>query len=530
MRAGGAAREREPPPAAVRSNRWRDVEIPSPDSFRPELPLSVVVPYCEQPGELSLLLASLERQTYPRSLFEVVVVDDGSATPLKAPPSTPLDVKVMHQADRGFGLARARNTGARAAAHGTLVFVDADVILDEGCLAAHARWHHAVGDALTLGLVARVDAAGLAEEDIRKCHGPVRGLLAGRRTERPWSLPHFARTRDLLSRHDDHFRGMHGSNFGIRRDFYECIGASDESFTRYGGEDTELAYRAQVRGGLLVPVRDALVWHQGLWQEGREAKEIRRTLQWPKFAHLLPHELYRQSAPGIVFQVPKYVVTVVGNGGDAAATVKSLLAGREYDLVVRIGTDKRGASGGDFDADPRVRVVGRGSPLDDFPSSPFHVRVPAGADVPPGLVGGLRAILGPAAVAESALPDGSRVSIARAWALHRARRAGGRASDFGDAVRTSSARLLREARRVRRPEIRPMGRATGLGDAFRRLRYEAAMVRTPRQVLALSAWLAGIIRKRASGGRGGSEGGPASGVATPRLRGTCGPEGRGDGT
>ena len=40
-----------------------------------------------------------------------------------------------------------------------------------------------------------------------------------------------------------------------RRAFFEAIGGADESFVRYGGEDTECGGRAQVRGGLHVPVQ-----------------------------------------------------------------------------------------------------------------------------------------------------------------------------------------------------------------------------------------------------------------------------------
>ena len=57
----------------------------------------------------------------------------------------------------GFGLARARNAGARAALHDILVFLDGDVIAEARLLAARARWHHAVSDALTLGFCSRCD-------------------------------------------------------------------------------------------------------------------------------------------------------------------------------------------------------------------------------------------------------------------------------------------------------------------------------------------------------------------------------------
>ena len=57
--------------------------------------------------------------------------------------------------------ARARNAGVRAAAHDILVFLDGDVIPEAGLVAAHARWHHVVSDALTLGFCAYVPVAGI---------------------------------------------------------------------------------------------------------------------------------------------------------------------------------------------------------------------------------------------------------------------------------------------------------------------------------------------------------------------------------
>ena len=102
--------------------------MPSPGAFVPTLPVSVIVPYYAQPEELERTLAALEGQTYPRDMFEVVVVDDGSPEPLARPRATPLDVKVVRQEDLGFGLARARNTGVRTASHEVLLFLDADML------------------------------------------------------------------------------------------------------------------------------------------------------------------------------------------------------------------------------------------------------------------------------------------------------------------------------------------------------------------------------------------------------------------
>ena len=45
--------------------------------------MSVIVPCYQQPEALALTLAGLETQRFPRWMFEVVVVDDGSTPPIE---------------------------------------------------------------------------------------------------------------------------------------------------------------------------------------------------------------------------------------------------------------------------------------------------------------------------------------------------------------------------------------------------------------------------------------------------------------
>ena len=488
------------PPAAVRYNDWRQIAVAPPGAFTPELPVSVILPCYLEQRKLDRLLAGLERQTYPRDLFDVIVVDDGSQPPLEVPGSIPLDVKVVRQERRSFGGERARNTGLRAAAHDVLLFLDGDMLPEAGWLAAHARWHHAAGDLLTLGPRAGIEVYDLDAQAIRERPGTLRELFTGRRSDpEAWVQNHLDRTRDLTSRDDDLFLVMVGANFGIGRALYELTGGIDESFTGWGLADTELAWRVYTRGGVLVPVREAFAWHQGRLDEGSAYKRRSHRLQQVKAAHLIAHEALRDARPGCVFTVPRYVVTV-----DAAAlpaepiaeTVETILADRAYDLVVRIelpaDDGRREWLRDRFGPDPRVRVAPPAAALDEFPASPFHVTVPAGVRLARGVVHRLRAHLGSAVSAAAVLPDGSRVEIVRAWALHRARRTGGRAADFGEAA-AIPARRLRVAR--------PPGAAGRLLRGARRV-YElmrpallrAARVRTPRQAGWFLAWLAGAAR------------------------------------
>ncbi len=487
-----------PRPASVRYNDWRQVAVEPPETFKPVIPVSVIIPAYETPAEtLAKTLAALEGQTYPQELFEVVIVDDGSQPPLTLPRSTPLDVKVVRQEHCGFGAPRARNTGARAAAYDILLFLDSDVLVEASWMAAHARWCHAVSDALTLGSCVYVAMDDIDAETIRHRPGSLQELLSDRPADPPyWIEGHMLRTNELTSRANDLFRVMLSGNFGIGKSFYWLLGGMDESFTRWGMEDIEFAYRAYARGGLLVPVRDAFAWHQGRWAEGREAEDRSLRIQHGKAAHLIAHPGFRSNAPGRIYTVPQYVVTVDAGRLPAeqviAATAK-ILADRVHDLAVRI---EMSANEGDerparlrevFGPDPRVRVAPAGGALDEFPAAAFHVTLPASAAFAPNLVHRLRAKLrGGAVTAAALLSDGTRVSITRAWALHRARRAGGAPADFGDARTLSAAALkLKISDAARTSGTDPVGYPT----KWKRLRDRARDLHDRREAWSFLKWL-----------------------------------------
>ncbi len=493
-----------PKPASVHYNDWRQVAVEPLDTFTPTLPGSVIIPYYQTPAEtLARTLAALEGQTYPRELFEVVIVDDGSEPPLSQPRSTPLDVKVVRQERRGFGLARARNTGARAAAYDILLFLDSDMLAEAGWMAAHARWHHAVSDALTLGLVAYVSVDGIDAETIRRRPGSLRELFSDRTADSSRIEGLMRRTSDLTTRADDIFHAIAGGNFGIGKSFYWLVGGSDESFARWGGEDTEFGYRAYARGGLLVPIWDAPAWHQGRWKENRNATKSRDfQLQRGKVAQLIAHPGFRGKQPGCIFKVPQYVVTIDAGRRPIEQIIKTavnILADRAHDLVVRIEThasddhERLTLLQDEFGADPRVRIGPTRFALDEFPVSPFHVTLPA-TEFARNLVHRLRAGLGGAVTAASTLPDGSQVSITRAWALHRARRTGGSLAGFGEA-RTLSARSLKV--RVGAP---PGGvnrtaskKAVGFPTDWERLRDRVRNLHGYRDAWLFLKWFVGAV-------------------------------------
>lgn len=498
-----------PPPADVRGNDWPALTVPDMESFTPTEAVSVVISYYDAPDALALTLAALEAQTYPRELFEVLIVDDGSPTPLSEPVGRPFAVRVIHQDDRGFGLARARNTGADAAANEILLFLDCDMLPEAQWMMAHARWHHAASDLLSLGFRAHVEIDGIDEAAIRGRQGTLADLFSSRRSERPeWIEYHMSRTADLTSGDDDIFRVVTGGNLGVRKAFFGQVGGFDESFTQWGAEDTEFGYRAFTLGGLLVPVRPAFCWHQGLGTAPDESEAKSLEQQRAKIAHLIAHRGFRRALPGRSFTVPQYLVVV--EPGEMAVerileTTEQILANRVHDLVVWVGerTDDAGYTWlrGEIGPDPRVRF----GPIEQAPSmfqgAAFHVVIPAGARAREYAIGNLRAELGDRAAAVSRLSGGSIVSITRAWAAHRAQRARKSLSEVADIVsldwrdigiRADGSRgrgRLAIGLRLRNPDSR-------VGRVVRQVQR----IRTPQQAWRFLKWAMGAVRQRFVGG------------------------------
>ncbi len=474
-----------PPPADVRGNDWRSLGVAPLDVFEPLLPITVVVPYYEAPEALTLTLAGLERQTYPRDLFEVVVVDDGSDPPLDLAAldlgaASPLSLRVVHQEDLGFGLARARNNGARAAQGDVLVFLDCDMVPEAGWLAAHARWHHAASDVLTLGFRHHVEVDGIGVADVRERDGTLADLFEGRPIQRPeWIERRMEATDDLASDADDVFRAVTGGNFAVSKDFFTAAGCFDESFTQWGSEDVEFGWRAYALGAVLVPERSALCWHQGEGAVLSEDESISLGQQRDKLSHLIPDRRLRTSPPGRSYTVPQFVVTVEpghADETDVLDTVEQVLAANAHDLVVWV--DERPGEQLErlrrlLDPDPRVSVGSAGGAALAHPAAAFHVRVPAGAQVRPRMLDRLQNQLGTAAAGKSDLASGHRVGIARGWVVHRARRSGSAVAEFGTVIEldVDSLQVTQEAK--------PQGWLAGKlhGPAKRFLRLWARMRR-----------------------------------------------------
>lgn len=409
-------------------NRWDLLDVPELGAWEPTLRVSVILPYYENPEELHRTLLGLGEQTYPADLIEVIVVDDGSPTrPPESPPPLPFSLKMLRQEDLGYGLARARNLGAEAAAGDVLVFLDSDMIPTRRHLEAHARWHHCAAGLVTVGFRFHAEFSGLADEKIVEAvrNDAVADLFDPSEVQRPtWIDDHMERTGDMLGPHEDLYLMMSGGNIGIDRDLYLQAGGTDESFTRWGGEDNELAFRLLQLGAVVIPERAATAWHQGEGHEPSEEEKQALRLQKPKMKSLIPDPSMRPHVPGRGYPRPFLLVHVDPARHDAEVvglTVDSLLGGDFTDLVVGVGPARDEKENewlvATYEGDPRVVVgVTPAALIASSPFSPARLTTLAGVGFSPDSLGRALAELGGPGVGllHVTLPvEGDEVQLAR---------------------------------------------------------------------------------------------------------------------
>jgi GT2 family glycosyltransferase len=200
---------------------------------------SVVIPTYERGNSLARLLDSLSRLDYPRSRFEVIVVDDGGRIPLKPEIfefRNRLNLSLLEQENRGPGAAR--NHAARHAKGRFLAFTDDDC-------AADPKW------------LLQMEQA-LADSDCAVCGGGIVNALA--------SDVYAVATQmlsDYLYAHynpvDTHGAFFTTTNLVVPRDAFMAMGGFDSAL-RFG-EDREFCYRWTSQGGRFIYAPSAIIRH-----------------------------------------------------------------------------------------------------------------------------------------------------------------------------------------------------------------------------------------------------------------------------
>jgi hypothetical protein len=313
-----------PAPAGVPQGLWRDIEVPPLGELKPEARVSLIAD-----GEPAGL--SPDDQTYPTELMEVVA------------PGT-------------------KATGD------VVIVLPADAAPTPGLVEAHARWHHAAGDVVSLGPVA--PRGGERDAGL----GIVRDL-----------------TRDLTDLAGGYHLAAADGTIAVGRDLLAEAGGLGDA--PGGLRRLDLLYRLHCAGAVFVADPEALVYGA----PGELAATVARTVQsggsleaeLPTAAALVPLPPFREVASARRHTRPALAVNLrveaATPADEAIATVRGALGGRMGDLELRVQVEESHLSFDEISralaADPRAGLDV--SSLEEATEVPFQVTVPWQAALDP---------------------------------------------------------------------------------------------------------------------------------------------------
>lgn len=188
--------------------------------------VSIIIPAYNAQATITTCIRSIQAQNYPQNAFETIIINDDSKDStfdlLKT--MLPLNNTLIYSHDNNRGLAAARNTGIAHSKGDIIIFLDADMEIMPDFIVSHVKFHSKP-----------------------KVSGVVSNLLPA--TE----IPHDKYQKYLYKSRRGAKKGPADSPLPFAVFLFNCtsvkkealnqVGLFDDQITRYGGEDTEFAYR-----------------------------------------------------------------------------------------------------------------------------------------------------------------------------------------------------------------------------------------------------------------------------------------------
>lgn len=210
---------------------------------------SIIIIAYNNPHEISATLGSINILDYPKDLFEVIVVDDGSEVRLESTIKIPLNyTHQFYYIERTPTSSRsnARNKGAAFAAYDWLIFIDGDQYLNSTLLNIYNDYIHANNDrSVVLGT--RIDLSDwqskllLDSMDIDRTCKLIRNQTDSRILIKHTFKEKLENTPGIWTLFWSH-------NFAISLNAFLNVGKFDNEFIDWGFEDVEFGYRLSKAG------------------------------------------------------------------------------------------------------------------------------------------------------------------------------------------------------------------------------------------------------------------------------------------
>lgn len=221
---------------------------------------SIIIPVYNQEQSLDVVLQGFSMQTLSKSVFEIIIIDDGSTDELRLKNSYDyqqygLNIKLIHQ--KNHGRAYARNKGVALSAANIIIFCDADRFPKPNFVEEHLYWHQK-GKKVIIGIP--YDYYG--------------SILEGISVKTDWiEIENLSRLPKYYSRIFGIFSNKSYSNSNLnwlsflvgnssveKTDFIKS-GGFDESFVSWGFEHFEFAFRLRKDVNTFYLNRNAINFH-----------------------------------------------------------------------------------------------------------------------------------------------------------------------------------------------------------------------------------------------------------------------------
>jgi mycofactocin system glycosyltransferase len=202
--------------------------------------VSIVVAVCNRAGEIGSCIESLLNLNYPRSKYEIIVVDDASEDDTPSVVSR-YGVKLIMQ-EQNLGQSAARNIGVAEARGEIVAFIDSDCIAESGWLRELVPCFQDARNALVGGYVAPyfLDSVLDRYEAAKSPLNMGEDVLTGSGEESDFYVP----TCNML----------------VRRDVYLQTGGLNENLRV--GEDVDFCWKLKEKGYRLIYFPQGRVRHK----------------------------------------------------------------------------------------------------------------------------------------------------------------------------------------------------------------------------------------------------------------------------
>ncbi len=264
---------------------------PTPQIYLQNMPsVSIIIPAYNTGESILKTLGSINRQVPKDIKFEVIVVDDGSSTPIKeilekSKLKLSFEPFIVRQ-ERNGGSAQTRNIGASIAKNEILIFLDSDIVLTPNYIYEHLLRHKLIKKAVCVSFKENTDPNDrrISMPAIKRGVSPsnyqddLRFIKYQDTTSMGYYPNNYLSRGDMFSilTETNYFKNLGygrkigvfdlssmvvSHNFSIPKKYFHAIGGFDAKLKGYGLEDAHLGIKAISSGAFILPILSCSVYH-----------------------------------------------------------------------------------------------------------------------------------------------------------------------------------------------------------------------------------------------------------------------------